>query len=77
MCVSTWSGDRAQYASREFGPGSAAHNSLCCDYTTSCVTVGSCLSYVVEVSVWNFLLSCQLLHLIQQDVHLEFRAEVL
>lgn len=39
--------------------------------------VGSCLSYVVEVSVWNFLLSCQLLHLIQEDVHLEFRAQVL
>ena len=37
----------------------------------------SCLSYVVEVSVWNFLLSCQLLHLIQEDVHLEFRAQVL
>lgn len=39
--------------------------------------VVSRLSYVVEVSVWNFLLSGQLLHLIQEDVHLEFRAQVL
>lgn len=39
--------------------------------------VGSYLSYVVEVSMWNFLLRCQLLHLIQKNVHLEFRAEVL
>lgn len=35
---------------------------------------GTCLAYVVEVSVWNFLLGRQLLHLIQKDVHLEFRA---
>jgi len=39
--------------------------------------VVSCLPYVVEVSMWNFLLSCQLLHLIQEDVHLEFRAQEL
>lgn len=35
---------------------------------------GTCLADVVEVSVWNFLLGRQLLHLIQKDVHLEFRA---
>lgn len=42
--------------------------------TYSAYARGTCLAYVVEVSVWNFLLGRQLLHLIQQDVHLEFRA---
>lgn len=37
----------------------------------------TCLAYVVKVSVGNLLLGCQLLHLVQQDVHLEFGAEVL
>lgn len=35
------------------------------------------LPYVVEVSVRNLLLSCQLLHLIQENVHLELGAQVL
>ncbi len=36
--------------------------------------ISSCLSYVVKISVRNFLLSSQFLHFIQEDVHLEFRA---
>lgn len=35
------------------------------------------LPYVVEVSVRNLLLSRQLLHLIQEDVHLKLGAQVL
>lgn len=35
------------------------------------------LADVVEVSVGHLLLGCQLLHLVQQDVHLELGAQVL
>lgn len=35
------------------------------------------LTDIVKVSVWDFLLRCQLFHLIQQDVHLELGAEIL
>lgn len=35
------------------------------------------LSYVIKVPVRNFLLSCQLLHLVKKNVHLKLRAQVL
>lgn len=35
------------------------------------------LTDIVKVSVWDFLLCCQLFHLIEQDVHLELGAEIL
>lgn len=35
------------------------------------------LTDIIKVSMWDFLLRCQLFHLIEQDVHLEFGAEVL
>lgn len=35
------------------------------------------LTDIIKVSMWDFLLCCQLFHLIEQDVHLEFGAEVL
>lgn len=35
------------------------------------------LTDIVEVSMWDFLLCCQLFHLIQQDVHLELGAKIL
>lgn len=35
------------------------------------------LTDIVEVPVWHFLLSSQLLHLIEQNVHLELGAQVL
>lgn len=35
------------------------------------------LTDIVEVSMWDFLLRCQLFHLIQQDVHLELGAKIL
>lgn len=39
--------------------------------------LGAYLADVVEVSMRDFLLCCQLLHLIEQDVHLELGAQVL
>lgn len=35
------------------------------------------LTDIVKVSMWDFLLCCQLFHLIQQDVHLKLGAEIL
>ena len=35
------------------------------------------LTDIVKVTVWDFLLRCQLFHLIEQDVHLELGAEIL
>lgn len=35
------------------------------------------LTDVIEVPVWDFLLRCQLFHLVQQDVHLELGAQIL
>ena len=39
--------------------------------------MGAHLADVVEVSVWNLLLGGQLLHLVEQHVHLELGAQVL
>lgn len=68
MCVSTCSGGTA-----EGGLNRDQHPVDC----SSGAVLSANLPNVVEVSVGDLLLSGQLLHLVQEDVHLELGAQVL
>lgn len=69
MCVST--------CGRGTAEGWLNRNVQHLDSSHGAVSQRPDLPYVVEVSVGNLLLSGQLLHLVQEDVHLELGAQVL
>lgn len=68
MCVSTWSRDT---------PGGRYRRARVQHLLSVRPAPSADLPYVVEVSVRNLLLSRQLLHLVQEDVHLKLGAQVL
>lgn len=89
MCVSTWGGTGLLgylKAKRAWGlcrglvedsgesPGPAREAGQGC---RAGHRAGAHLADVVEVSVWHLLLRSQLLHLVEQHVHLKLGAQVL